>query len=76
MRVTSKHLIQNYVKESIRVGRAEKAREAVERYSGVELPTLEEIREKHARGSLGDLNEVDHLLLRLEYEGRQADGLR
>lgn len=73
LRVTSKHLVRNYVVESLQVHHADKAREAVQRYSSAELPEVEVIRAKFAEGSLASLDELDHLVLRLEFEGRRMD---
>ncbi len=76
LRVTSKKLIINYLHESLHVAYAAKAREAVERYVNEEpLPTLEEVRAKHSSRGLAALNEVDHLILKLEHEGRRLDEL-
>ncbi len=76
LRVTSKKLINNYLHESLHVAYAAKAREAVERYVNEDpLPTLEEVRAKHAALGMAALNEVDHLILKLEHEGRRLDEL-
>jgi hypothetical protein len=73
LRVTSKNLVRNYVVESLQVHHADKAREAVQRYSSAELPEVEFIRAKFAEGSLASLDELDHLVLRLEFEGHRMD---
>ena len=73
LRVTSKKLIRNYVVESLEVHHVDKAREAVERYSSEELPAIDEIRAKFDAGDLASLDELDHLVLRLEFEGRKLD---
>ncbi len=52
---------------------AAKAREAIERYTNEELPDLEELRSRFKQHGIEALNEVDHLLLRLEHEGKFLD---
>ncbi|ORC36202.1 hypothetical protein B4O97_06320 [Marispirochaeta aestuarii] len=73
LRTTSKKLIINYIKESLQVHHAAKAREAIERYTNEELPDLEELRSRFNQHGIEALNEVDHLLLRLEHEGKFLD---
>ena len=76
LRVTSKKLVINYLHESLHVAYTAKAREAIERYVNEDpLATLEEIRRKHETLGMAGLNEVDHLLLKLEHEGRRLDEL-
>ena len=71
---TSKKLIINYVNEANGERVVEKAREAVRRYTETVLPTLESIRTK---AKTVKLDKLDHLVLKLEYEGSrlpQASG--
>ena len=74
LRTTSKKLIINYIKESLQVSHVAKAREAIERYTNAELASLAEVQAKNEQGGLASLNEVDHLILRLEFEGQRLDG--
>jgi hypothetical protein len=62
---TSKKLIIAYVNEATGLSLAEKARIAVRRYTQTVLPSLESIREK---SRTAELNALDHLILKLEYE--------
>jgi hypothetical protein len=63
---TSKKLIINYVNEADGEDLVNKAREAVRRYTETVLPTLESIR---AKAKTVKLDKLDHLVLKLEYEG-------
>ncbi len=63
---TSKKLIINYVNEADGEDLVNKAREAVRRYTETVLPTLESIRTK---AKTVKLDKLDHLVLKLEYEG-------
>ncbi len=73
LRNTAKVLIKNYITESIQVTHAAKAREAVMRYTAEELPDIEQVREKYSSLGLDGLTEVDHLVLKIEFEGRHLD---
>lgn len=73
LRNTAKVLIKNYITESIQVTHAAKAREAVMRYTAVELPDLEQVREKFSTLGIEGLSEVDHLVLKIEFEGHRLD---
>lgn len=68
LRNTSKHLILNYIKEAEEVSLPDKAREAITRYTNEEVPSLEEIREK---SKVAQLKELDHLILKMEYQADQ-----
>ena len=64
----SKNLVHAYFKESTFRSAIGKAREAIIRHTQFkELPTLKEIQEK----SVDQLDELDHLLLKLEYEAKR-----
>ena len=63
---TSKKLIIAYVNEATGEELVEKAREAVRRYTETVLPTLASIR---AKARTVKLDKLDHLVLKLEYEG-------
>jgi hypothetical protein len=65
---TSKRLLINYIERSPEPTMAEKARAAVVRYLQKSIPTLDEIRSK---SKTTDLNELDHLILKMEYEARR-----
>ena len=62
---TSKKLIIAYVNVASGLSIAEKARNAVRRYTQMVLPSLESIREK---SRTVELDALDHLVLKLEYE--------
>jgi hypothetical protein len=62
---TSKKLIIAYVNEASGLAFVEKARTAVKRYAQIVLPSLESIREK---SRTVELDPLDHLVLKLEYE--------
>lgn len=66
---TSRNLIVAYLQESRADTTALKARAAILRYLPGELPTLEEIRERHKHGPLTNL---DHLVLKMEYAAAQV----
>ena len=68
LRNTSKRLLLNYIDESGAVLPIEKARDAIFRYTGEEIPTLEEVRE---RSNSGRLDQLDHLVLKMEYEAQR-----
>ncbi len=63
----SKAVVENYVDSSSALGMSEKAREAIYRYTEVKLPELDAIREK---SRAGELREMDHLVLKMEYASR------
>ena len=62
----SKKLIIAYVNEATGEELVDKAREAVRRYTETVLPTLASIR---AKARTVKLDKLDHLVLKLEYEG-------
>jgi hypothetical protein len=62
---TSKKLIIAYINEASGLPFADKARTAVRRYTQTVLPSLESIREK---SRTVELDPLDHLVLKLEYE--------
>ncbi len=62
---TSKKLIIAYVNEATGMTFVDKARTAVRRYTQTVLPSLESIREK---SRTVELDALDHLVLKLEYE--------
>ena len=61
-------LVINYFNESGAVHPVDKAREAIIRYTQEPLPSLEQIREKSSQTELDDL---DHLVLKMEYMGNR-----
>ena len=62
---TSKKLLIAYLNETKGTSFSDRAREAVRRYTQTVLPSLESIREK---SRTVELDELDHLVLKLEYE--------
>ncbi len=62
---TSKKLLIAYLNETSGTSFSDRAREAVRRYTQTVLPSLESIREK---SRTVELDELDHLVLKLEYE--------
>jgi len=62
---TSKKLLIAYLNDTSPASYADRAREAVRRYAQAVLPTLDHIREK---SRTVELDELDHLVLKLEYE--------
>ena len=62
---TSKKLLIAYLNETKGASYVERAREAVRRYAQTILPSLDSIREK---SRIVELDELDHLVLKLEYE--------
>ncbi|MGO9309237.1 MAG: hypothetical protein ACLQDL_09475 [Spirochaetia bacterium] len=62
---TSKKLIIAYVNEAKGLSFMEKARTAVRRYTQLVLPSLESIQQK---SKTVELDSLDHLVLKLEYE--------
>ena len=61
-------VIENYLDTAIADDFAEKARYAIFRYTQIELPSLEDLRKKN---KTGQLNEMDHLILKMEHESKQ-----
>lgn len=61
-------VVENYLQTAAAEDYAEKARYAIFRYTEVELPSLDDIREKNKRDTL---SELDHLVLKMEYESKQ-----
>ena len=70
---TSKKLIIAYVNEATGLSFMEKARTAVRRYTQLVLPSLESIREK---SRTVELDPLDHLVLKLEYEASRLARIR
>jgi hypothetical protein len=70
---TSKKLLIAYLNEATGVSYSEKARLAVRRYSQTVLPSLENIREK---SRTVELDALDHLVLKLEYEASRLSKAR
>ena len=70
---TSKKLLIAYLNEATGVSYSEKARIAVRRYSQTVLPSLESIREK---SRTAELDALDHLVLKLEYEASRLSKAR
>ena len=69
LRTTSKNLLINYMKESHAQLPAQRAREAVERYTYSSLPRLETIAQK----SKHSLTRIEHLVLQMEYAAKQVE---
>ena len=61
-------VVENYLSTAAAKDFADKARYAIFRYTEVELPSLEDIRAKNKREHL---SEMDHLVLKMEYESKQ-----
>ncbi|HTZ51137.1 MAG TPA: hypothetical protein VMF68_05745 [Spirochaetia bacterium] len=70
---TSKKLLIAYLNEASDLSYADKARTAVRRYSQTVLPGLESIREK---SRTVELDALDHLVLKLEYEASRLSKAR
>ncbi len=64
--VTSKKLIIAYLNEAAGPTIIEKARTAVRRYTEIVLPSLESLQ---AKSRTTKLDKLDHLVLKMEYEG-------
>jgi len=71
--VTSKKLLIAYLNEASGVSYSDKARIAVKRYAQTVLPSLESIREK---SRTVELDALDHLVLKLEYEASRLSKAR
>jgi hypothetical protein len=67
---TSKQLILSYLENTGAYKHADKARQVIRRYTQNDIPSLESIREKSKRQ---ELEALDHLILKLEYEARKLD---
>ena len=65
---TGKRLIINYIESSASVTMAGRARDAVMRYTQEDIPTLDEIRQRHA---VDEMSRMDHLVLKLEFQSRR-----
>lgn len=61
-------VVENYLQNAGAEDYAGKARYAIFRYTEVELPSLDDIREKNKQDTL---SEMDHLILKMEYESKQ-----
>ena len=70
---TSKKLIIAYLNEASGISYSDKARIAVRRYSQILLPTLDSIREK---SRTAELDALDHLVLKLEFEASRLSKMR
>jgi len=68
LRTTSKKVILNYLNESRHPELIYRARGAIVRYIQEDIPSLDEIREK---SRVTELDAVDHLILKLEYEAQR-----
>jgi len=64
-------LVENYLNAANAENYAEKARYAIFRYTQKEIPSLEDIRRKN---KTVELSEMDHLILKMEYESKQLSG--
>ncbi len=73
LRNTSKKILLNYINESPQPSLIQRAREAVQRYIQEDLPSLEDIQAKSDSGQ--ELNELDHKILKMEYEARRFEDL-
>ena len=62
-----KKLVIYYFNQSNKSKAAGKAREAIERYTQIEIPTLDEIKKKNKPS---ELSELDHLILKMEYKAQ------
>ena len=69
LRVSSKRLILGYFNMSRRETSTLRAREAIERYTQTELPSLEEIRSRNS-----NMTRLDKLVISMENEARRFDG--
>jgi len=69
----SRGIVENYIDSAAATNMAEKARYAIYRYTQIELPSLEDIQKKNREE---ELSEMDHLILKMEYEAKQADQKR
>jgi len=63
-------VVENYLKSAAAESYSEKARYAIFRYTEVELPSLEDIQ---AKNKTGTLTEMDHLILKMEYQAKQLE---
>lgn len=62
---TSKRLLMAYVEEAAEGSAAGRVRSAIRRYMQVEVPSLDEIRQK---SRTEELSKLDHLVLKMEFE--------
>ncbi|HDQ14508.1 MAG TPA: hypothetical protein ENN41_06815 [Sediminispirochaeta sp.] len=67
LRTSSKNLLLNYLKESHHPLLIERARYTIVRYLQDDIPSLQEIQVK---SRYEELDAVDHLILKLEYEAK------
>jgi hypothetical protein len=70
---TGKNLITYYIEGSHEDSMQGKARDAITRYTQMEIPTLDEIRQK---SDVSQLSQLDHLILKMEYEARNVSDIR
>jgi hypothetical protein len=68
--ITSKQLILGYVNSSTELKHAAKARQAIQRYTQNQVPSLEAIREKSKQQ---ELTALDHLVLKMEFQAKKLD---
>lgn len=68
LRNSSKRLIIAYLNESKAVTFSGKARHAIIRHTQQDIPQLQEVRD---RGKRSDLTDLDHLILKMEYEAEK-----
>jgi hypothetical protein len=67
---TSRQLILRYLENADAFKHADKARQVIRRYTQNDIPSLEAIRDKSKKQ---ELNALDHLVLKMEYESRKLD---
>jgi hypothetical protein len=68
MSAQGRGVIENYLDSAEADDFAEKARYAIYRYTQLDLPSLEDIRKKN---KTDQLDEMDHLILKMEHESKQ-----
>lgn len=66
-----KHLIASYAQRSVAPTAAGKAREAVIRYTQTDIP-LPSLAELRAKKNVSELDTLDHLILKMEYESTRV----
>jgi hypothetical protein len=66
-------VVMNYLNESPEPDHSAKARYAITKYIMKKIPELDEIKQKNKSGR--QLDEVDHLILKMEYEADRLNQL-
>ena len=61
-------LILNYLDEFEGINFSERARYVIKKYISIDIPSLSEIREKHKKTKI---DELDRLVLKMEYEAEK-----